>query len=153
MGVSVYSVSATSPEGSSFHRNWWWWRPLWEYTQSVAGDLVANVNGDYNNGEGLDLEGSEKLAQVLFAHYASGHAKTWHEERLARLATLPKETCHVCDGNGVTLKTLPKKELSECSICKGEGMVANSQNNYSFDPEDVREFAEFLKACGGFRIC
>jgi hypothetical protein len=40
-----------------------------------------------------------------------------------------------------------------CNACDGKGEVPDVETHYPFDEDNVREFAGFLRVCGGFRIC
>ena len=71
----------------------------------------------------------------------------------ARQDSLPDEECRVCGGTGsrqeppqVGPGNLP------CNACGGTGRVRPFETNYGFDVDTVREFAEFLRDCGGFEI-
>jgi DnaJ-class molecular chaperone len=152
MGVDVYGKMATSERGSYFRNNWWYWRPLWAFVQEVAGELVADVDGDNNSGQGLDGAGSATLSEILLKRYYDGTAKRWQDERQAKLDALPQVECHVCEGLGKT-KKLGHDEMTTCTICGGAGKVDDWQTSYPFDVENVKDFAEFLADCGGFQIC
>jgi hypothetical protein len=39
-----------------------------------------------------------------------------------------------------------------CNGCDGVGSKSSDRSRYCFDCDNVRAFAEFLKACGGFAI-
>jgi hypothetical protein len=40
-----------------------------------------------------------------------------------------------------------------CNGCDGRGFYRPPEESYYLEPDDVREFIGFLRACGGFRIC
>jgi hypothetical protein len=45
-------------------------------------------------------------------------------------------------------------EISDtCNGCGGKGETEPNEADYSIDEKNIREFANFLKACGGFQIC
>lgn len=64
-------------------------------------------------------------------------------------------------GDGQTLpeyKKLPiKKNETEvtltCNGCNGKGETPPREANYDLDEKNIRNFANFLKDCGGFQIC
>jgi hypothetical protein len=170
MGVNVYDRKKNSD--LSFDRNWWYWRPLWAYVQEVAGDLVANIDGDYNSGEGFEnAEQSKELAKKLRASVDSGYALAWQNKRQAELDQIPNLPCEVCHATGIRTDAvgvhygMPWQELNAenaekfgrprgyCNGCQGSGEKEPSEKWYVFDAEDVAEFAEFLENCEGFQIC
>ena len=64
-------------------RNYWWWRPLWDYCFVVAPDIISDELwnlGHGNNGAGLDDEGAKALGNVLMEHIANGHTILYQED-------------------------------------------------------------------------
>jgi hypothetical protein len=111
--MSVIGKSPTSQKGKSFRNNAWWWRPLREYCEEIAPDLIpADHSGRFNDDWELDEEASRALADRLAQALASGETQA-HAECLT--AYFP-------------------------TFCP-------------FSVENVREFAAFLRDCGGFSIC
>ena len=170
MGVNVYDRK----DGSelSFDRNWWFWRPLWAYVQNVAGEMVADIDGDCNSGDGFETaEESKALAKVLEESITSGEVIRWAKAREAELANEIWEDCDICNGTGIRTdyvgiqQGMPWKPLNEeqaksldrpagwCNACQGKGEKMPVALWYHFDPECVKELAQFLNACEGFRIC
>ena len=94
-------------------------------------------------------DANAKLAMRLCGLLESGAVKAYCTNHAARLAKLPDEACLRCKGTGfrVSNPDIP------CLQCGGSGKVAAFDRAYSVDEEDVKEFAAFLKACGGFAIC
>ena len=71
----------------------------------------------------------------------------------------PLKTCKFCNGTGTRDY---KGEDINCNVCNTEstrkegipiGKEKNWETNYSFDVDNVREFAEFCKESDGFEIC
>jgi DnaJ-class molecular chaperone len=83
------------------------------------------------------------LANRLNEAIDSGETQRYEERYLAHLETLPPEPCELCGGTG-------RRANVSCKGCNGTG---NLKTRYSFSVGNVREFAVFLKNCGGFRIC
>lgn len=170
MGMDVYGKSPVSEKGSYFRNNVWWWRPLWDYCETFHGDLVGNVSGHYNDGDGLDEEGAKALAQRLFDDLEQGRIDTYAEGYRQALAALPMEHCGFCSGTGIRTDEvgvdmgMPDKALDEaiaiivgrthgwCNACYGRGEKESIAASYSFDKENVVEFATFLMDSGGFEI-
>ena len=65
MGMDVYGKDAKNEKGEYFRRNVWGWRPLWNYCVDNYEDLVGEVSGHYNDGDGLDEAGSLELAKRI----------------------------------------------------------------------------------------
>jgi hypothetical protein len=150
MGMDVFGNNPTSEAGRYFGRNVWGWRPLAELvTELCPEETAACEQWQSNDGDGLDAAESEKLAMRLCGLLESGAVKAYCTNHAARLAKLPDEACLRCKGTGfrVSNPDIP------CLQCGGSGKVAAFDRAYSVDEEDVKEFAAFLKACGGFAIC
>ena len=170
MGMDVYGKGATSEKGEYFRNNVWSWRPLWNYCVELAPELCLNVDGDTNGGDGLDAEGAEGLAVILYNELVSGRTADYEKKYKAQIAALPRSVCVYCAGTGIRSDevgqnmSMPTAVLSPaiqiitgrthgwCNGCAGEGQVDHFSSNYPFDEANVREFAEFLSDCGGFNI-
>lgn len=171
MGMDVYGKNPKSNAGEYFRRNVWGWRPLWDYCVDNYNDLVGEVSGHTNDGDGLGNEGSLELARRIKEDLVSGKAKTYIDERNAYLADLPRPECDLCSGTGIRTDKvgvengMPEQELEPelqvilgrskgtCNGCRGEGKRDNFETWYSLDLDDLQEFAEFLENSGGFEIC
>lgn len=171
MGMDVYGKAPKSDKGEYFRNNVWWWRPLWDYVNTVAPSLVDGVSGHYNDGDGLDGEGAERLSQILMISLSDGTCEAYEKQYRKELSELPNETCEQCDGTGIRTDNVGKehgmdvKALSDdlasvlgrttgwCNGCDGQGWKPNWATHYPFSQDNVREFAEFLAESGGFSIC
>jgi hypothetical protein len=170
MGMDVYGTKPNNETGEYFRRNVWGWRPLWDYCVDTF-EIVGDVNGHDNNGEGLNAEKSAILAEQMKADIASGASQDYITARNHKLASLDRPTCDTCAGTGIRtdevgmFQDMPTRKLSPemasltgrthgfCNACLGEGKKDHWETNYSLDLEDIEEFAEFLENCGGFKIC
>lgn len=172
MGMDVYGKRPTSERGSYFRRNVWGWHPLWGYVEDVHPEIAELVeHGHTNDGDGLNEKNSLLLARLLDEDYHSGKVARYVQERLEKIAALPLEDCTLCDSTGIRTDEIavqngmPEKELEPelqiilgrtkgwCNGCSGSGKKEPWEANYYLEPEDVLEFSEFLKDCGGFEIC
>jgi len=171
MGMDVYGKNPKSEKGTYFRRNVWGWRPLWDYCVDRYEDLVGDVSGHYNDGDGLDDTGSLELAKRIKADLADGTAKTYITARNTHLSILPRETCELCKGTGIRTDKvgvengMPERKLEPemaillgreqgwCNGCNGEGKKDSWETNYDLELDDLKEFAEFLADSGGFEIC
>lgn len=171
MGMDVMGKHPEDEKGEYFRNNVWWWHPLWDYCLEVHGDIAGKVeNGHYNDGDGLDAYDASVLGDRLLTDIATGVTAEYEKRYNEEMANLPRHTCHLCEGTGIRTDKvgqemgMPTKELAPeiaiivgrthgfCNSCLGEGMVNDWRSSYPFSVDNVREFAEFLLDCGGFRI-
>lgn len=157
MGMDVYGQAPTSDAGKYFRNNVWWWRPLADLCQALAPQVCsACEHWQSNDGDGLDADGAAALAAVLEARLADGTVARLLAERNERLANLADVTCCLCDGKGVRSDALAVSngwDKKPCNACSGKGTERPPETHYVQDEDNVREFAAFLSACGGFEIC
>lgn len=172
MGMDVYGKNPASTTGEYFRRNVWGWHPLWDFVENNHPEIAELVKHAHSNsGDGLDEEKSIELAKLLMDDYESGKAEEYVAERNKQLSELPYEDCNLCDSTGIRTDEIGKanghptkildpdiavivgREKGWCNACNGIGKRENWATNYYLEAEDVKEFAEFLKDCGGFEIC
>jgi hypothetical protein len=172
MGMDVYGKNPASEVGHYFRRNVWGWHPLWEFVENVHPEIAELVEHAHSNdGDGLDAENSSALAKLLMEDYESGKVSEYVVERNKAISEMEMPTCHICEGtgirsdqlgieNGQTEKELPAdiaiivgRTKGWCNGCNGVGKTEPWEASYYLEPEDVKEFAEFLAECGGFEIC
>jgi hypothetical protein len=155
MGMDIYGNAPRSETGRYFRNNVWWWRPLWEYCENVAADIIPADNlGHSNDGWGLDDAGALALAERLRYATEQGHTRAYAGLYRARLSSLSPEPCDICGATGHRAnppQTGPGTLV--CNACHGKGAVPHFATHYPFSEENVQEFAAFLRECGGFRIC
>lgn len=167
MGMDV--VGRNNPD-AYFRNNVWWWRPLWDYCCEVAPVLCEDVNGHFNDGDGLDEDGALELAKLLKDEIYSGKTLAYETAYNKRISELPRHKCKYCDGTGTRTDAvgiengMHKRELEAhiavltgrthgwCNACAGEGMVDDFEAGYPFTVDNVLEFVDFLEDCGGFHI-
>lgn len=171
MGMDVYGKNPSSEKGEYFRNNVWWWRPLWDYCESVAPHLCEDVSGHTNDGEGLDEVGAQELATILLNELSNGDTLFYQQKYNEYRASLPREDCDLCGTSGIRTDSIGMemgqhdKELPVevqiltgrthgwCNGCNGVGTRESWQASYPFSVDNVKEFAEFLSECGGFSIC
>lgn len=173
MGMDVVGSNPTTTQGEYFRNNLWWWRPLWNYCYGVAPDIIDDElfdYGHYNDGAGLDAEGSVALGMRLLQEIQSGRTAEYEAEYRKALADLPMVDCEHCNATGIRTDAvgmeagMHDKALEEsvaivvgrthgwCNACDGVGKRRHFGTSYPFDKENVQEFANFLMGCGGFSI-
>jgi hypothetical protein len=170
MGMDVIGVAPATETGTHFRNNVWYWRPLWQYCEQIAPELVAGVSGQSNDGDGLDADGATQLAALLRAEIDSGRCTEFVSEFNRWKAGMSRTDCEWCDGTGVrsdpigVANGMPDKVLDDatailigrstgwCNGCNGEGQKDDWRLAYQFSVENVTEFVTFCENSGGFKI-
>lgn len=151
MGMDVFGKQPTAPEGEHFRRNVWSWRPLAHMVTGMCPDETAACKyWQSNDGDGLNAADAAKLADRLDALLADGWIDRYVAVRDASLAALPDETCPICGGGGIRNNGVVN---APCNACHGKGARRPTDTWYALNTDDVRDFAKFLRVCGGFEIC
>lgn len=172
MGMDVYGKRPVNETGEYFRRNVWGWHPLWNYVENVHPEIAELVEHAHtNDGDGLDAQKSKELAKLLMHDFETGVVDVYVKTRNRQIAEMEMPVCDQCEGTGIrsdeigTKNGMPDKELDEdiaiivgrkkgwCNGCNGVGKTEPWEANYYLEPDDVKEFAEFLENCGGFEIC
>jgi hypothetical protein len=122
----------------------------------------------YNSGYGLNAVDSTALADLFDDDIRSGSAERWIHGYHVELLALPREECRICDSTGIRTDSLGVKygwtttvvdepdgnprmgQIGSCNACNGWGTREPWQSNYDITVEDLAEFADFLRASGGF---
>lgn len=172
MGMDVYGLAPADNKGEYFRNNVWYWHPLWDYCLDNHNDVVGDHNGDghMNGGFTLDEGQSLTLGNRLLDDIENGKVEAYRIGYYEHLADLPRVDCELCGATGIRTDKVgydmgqPDKALSPevailvgrefgwCNGCDGIGTKEHFNANYPFDTENVREFAEFCIASGGFEI-
>lgn len=164
MGMDVYGKNATAEVGGYFRNNVWWWHPLAEFLTTTYPDLTAGcVHWQSNDGDGLDAAASVALADALDRDLANGRVTAYADQYAAEQNALPDSECDLCTGTGLRTDAIgreygydkprdPDTGTGGCNACAGTGRREHFGKSYPFDVENVREFAAFLRHCGGFEI-
>lgn len=164
MGMDVTGKAATSEVGEYFRNNVWWWRPLADYIMNIYPSIAAGCTEWHSNsGDGLDAAGALALADALDADLAAGVVDAYAKAYAHDIAQLPREACTLCDGTGLRTDEIgrahgldkprdPATGRGGCNGCAGEGTREPWAASYPFSTENVREFAAFVRASGGFEI-
>lgn len=156
MGMDVFGRNPSGETGEYFRNNVWYRRPLADLCQTLAPEICkACTYWQSNDGDGLDEAGASALAAVLDSKLADGTIGRMIADRERYLENLPDEPCHLCHGKGVRSDDLAVEngwDKGPCNACEGSGTQRPWETHYPQDEANVREFADFLKACGGFNI-
>ena len=152
--------------GDYFRSNVWWWRPLASYVIQYTGCVNeddAEMWGT-NDGHEVDDETAQQIHNQLQVLIESGHTQKFQDdyEKERKIAEehndkVEKELKKFCDS---VEKKLGKTNLAPNDFPKADkekwDEIWNKRKwsaSYPFSVEHVKEFAEFCRFSGGFRIC
>ena len=156
-------------KGVYFRNNVWWWRRLADYIleHTKCVDEKDFDRWQENGGHEVDAETAEQIANQLEHLIKSGHAEQYKQE-------IEKERQEAKEHNEKVEKMLSELRL-EVAKAIGKDNVDNLapadypkplnekwweitnqkdyRDNYPFEIDNVKEFIEFARNSGGFRIC
>ena len=155
----------TSQSGTYFRNNVWWWRPLADYvlrfTKVIPEDQQESWG--YNDCTEISQQDAEMISQQLDHLIKSGHCKAYAdkfekqrikiEKQNAKIEKELEEHCReVCFK--LNKKNLAPNDFPEEDKKKWDSIYEkkNSNGNYPFSVDNVKEFSEFCKNSGGFTI-
>lgn len=159
MGMDVYGKNPKSEVGQYFRNNVWWWHPLWDCCEHFFPEITSKVKYAHeNSGDGLNGRDARKLGFYLEKVINDGKVEEYINSFNKAKEDAEAEVCAWCDNEHVLLEensstTKYVFKAKSCKICNGTGKVPSTLTWYSLDLENVKSFSEFLKECGGFRIC
>lgn len=159
MGMDVYGRNPKSEVGQYFRNNVWWWHPLWDCCEHFFPEITSKVKYAHDNsGDGLNGRDARKLGFYLEKVINDGKVEKYIEAFNQVKEEAEPQTCFYCDNQYALLEQSSDNQgylfkAEHCKICKGTGKVSNNIKSYSINLENVQNFSEFLKECGGFRIC
>ena len=152
--------------GDYFRSNVWWWRPLAGYVIQYTG-CVSEEDAEkwsYNDGHEVDEETAIQISNQLNALIKQGHTKAYEkgyederkkeekhndkvEKELEKFCQSVKDKLGKAD---LAPADFPKEDKDE-----GERIYRKRKSgaSYPFSVKVVKEFADFCKHSGGFRIC
>jgi hypothetical protein len=172
-GSTSVTVTVLANRGDGvLHTGWSTWGALADICWTVAPEIcVACKLWHTNDGDGLDADGSAKLADVLEARIHDGTVDRLINDRADQASSMPDEICVYCEGSGVRTDAIGIKHgfdkrliedadhprLGQRGWCNGCGGRGSSRPFKSYYPlkenrSVVEEFVAFLRASGGFRI-
>ena len=161
--------------GYYFRNNVWWWRPLWNYCYAVADDIIEDNlqvkeyetdddgetdfenyrwvkakydDGHGNSGAGLNDKYAKLLGNRLMECIADGSTIGYQAEYEQYLNDMPDDDCMRCNNNN-----RGNNKMKDCKMCNETGKSRNFSKSYSFDVDNVEDFAKFCLESGGFEIC
>jgi hypothetical protein len=173
MGMDLDGLNPRSKTGEHFRNSIWYWRPLWCYLQAEHSEHLPpdHNQGHYNDGFEVPATNCRSLFRSLTVSIIEGSLSDYAKAYEAHIASLPQLECPYCDGTGVRSDGIGKdlgfvdQPLDEttalivgrthgyCNACSGLGELPDPMSHYYFDEANILRFAEFVKDCGGFRVC
>lgn len=134
MGMDVYGRDPKSEDGEYFRANIWSWRPIHELIEK-ANVLPQRMVEEmaFNDGAGPDAE------QALLLAYQIGHMIDGMDDENTFVLT--------SEVDGPVAELL--KNLNE----QGIDIISPRGPVYEADVVHVREFVQFCRESGGFKVC
>jgi hypothetical protein len=131
-----------------FVNNVWGWGPLWRFACEKCTDVLTQEDvelGSANAGHFINGQKAQALGERLLECCESGVAEAYEKEHQEKF----DEVCELCHGSGQR----PDQYVDgTCNACGGRGKVRAWQSREPFHAKNVRSFAEFCLASGGFEI-
>jgi hypothetical protein len=145
--------------GFYFRNNVWWWRPLADYV--IRFTKVTDGKGwGENSGFGADEQEATQIAKQLFHLIESGHTKEYadryekeRKEMELHNKKVGKEVQEWQKKNKLTdiaPRDYPPHHYKTWNKMTKQEKFAS---HYPFSVKNVKEFAKFSEASGGFEIC
>jgi hypothetical protein len=129
------------------------WPPLWSFVCREASDILTAKdagNGSFNQGHSISADKAAKLAVRLDTLLRRRVVSAESRRHMDEARRERKKVCRTCRGRRTVLfRALPHSFRGPCLQCKGTGHPRVSPQ---FRTAWVREFAEFCRQSGGFRI-
>ena len=140
MGMDVYGLKPSSATGKYFRNTVWYWTPLWTYVCKVCPDLLTSedvTRGEYNAGHKISAKKAAALGERLLDLIGTGKAQAYARRHRTRRR--------------------PSARESRSAVLLATRRVAKAVGGHSEKPRftvrNVRDFANFCVASGGFEIC
>src|SRR5262249_3978088 len=137
MGMDVYGIRPSSEKGRYFQNTVWYWSPLWEYVCKVCPDILSArdmLRGEYNANHQISAKKAtavgKRLEQVIRTGKAQIHARRYRGSN--------RITSH----DSAALVNAKK-------VLRAMG---GKPDKSKFTVKNLRDFAEFCLASGGFEI-
>ena len=133
MGYDIHGTDPTAPEGVYFRRSNLAFPPLAALCRELVPELAEHSKyWTKTQGAGLTADMAAQFAGRLQQLIADGTVADYIGQLRAMLARVPDKTCEACGGTRRIQQLCAPRTLDE---------------------DDVKEWASFLRASGGFCIC
>jgi hypothetical protein len=152
--------------GDYFRNNVWWWRPLAHYVIKYTG-CIDESDHEYwseNGGHEVDDQTAKQIHNQLQVLIESGHTQKFQDDYEKERAKAEKHNDKVEKELEKFCKSVEKK-LGKTNVAPMNFPKADKKKwdqiynkklwnaSYPFSVENVKEFAEFCRFSGGFKIC
>ena len=152
--------------GDYFRSNVWWWRPLASYVINYTGcvDEKDAEMWSTNDGHEVDDETAQQIHNQLQVLIESGHTQKFQDDYEKERVKAEKHNDKVEKELEKFCKSVEKK-LGKTNLAPMNFPKADHDEweriyhkrkwsaSYPFSVENVKEFAEFCRFSGGFKIC
>ena len=136
MGMDITGLKPTNSVGKYFYNTVWHWIPLWEYIASECSDIVTERDstlGGSNSGHRISRTKATAISKRLHRLLRTGRTQVY-AKRLRRSSLARSKAPALVSG---------RKVAKALRVTAGPPQVS---------VENVREFADFCVASGGFEI-
>ena len=155
-------------KGVYFRNNVWWWRRLADYIldHTKCVDEVDFDKWHENGGHKVDAETAEQIANQLEHLIATGHAEKYKQEIDAEIKKaeehnnkveqmLSELRLEVAKVTGKDAEKIAPADYPNPLKEKWHKIIDQQdyRANYPFNIDNVKEFIEFARNSGGFKIC
>lgn len=138
MGMDVDGRNPDSKVGEYFRANVWSWRPIHKIMWDLCSDIIDEktmVGMGYNQGDG-----PEDAATCI---EIANRIEKWLAENPGPVEIDDADMAVTGAGNIV----------SKADLAKNPYVEVKTKPIYHTSQDHLREWVEFLKHCGGFRVC
>ncbi len=136
MGMDITGLKPTNSVGEYFYNTVWYWIPLWEYTASECSDILTERDitlGGSNSGHRLSRTKANAIGKRLHSLLRTG--KTQAYAKRLRRSSLSRS-----------------RAPALVNVRKAARALGVTEGPPEFSVENVRKFADFCVASGGFEI-
>ena len=155
-------------KGVYFRNNVWWWRRLADYIldHTKCVDEADFDKWHENGGHEVDAETAEQIANQLEHLIATGHAEKYKQEIDAEIKKaeehnnkveqmLSELRLEVAKVTGKDAEKIAPADYPNPQKEKWHKIIDQQdyRANYPFNIDNVKEFIEFARNSGGFKIC
>lgn len=136
MGMEVIGLKPANSAGKYFHNTVWYWIPLWAYIVKECSDIVTQRDitlGEFNSDHRISRTKASAIGKRLQSLLRTG--KTQAYAKCLRHSSLSRS-----------------KAPALVNVRKVASALGVTAGPPEFSVENVRKFADFCVASGGFEI-
>jgi hypothetical protein len=135
MGMDIIGLKPANRTGEYFRNTVWYWIPLWGYIANECSDVVTRRDitlGEFNSGHRISRTKATAIGKRLHSLLRTGKAQAY-AKRLRR-------------------SSLSRSKAPALVAVRKVARVVGATGRPEFSVENVKEFADFCVASGGFEI-